>query len=599
MRARHLGFLLGMTCAAALVAVGCGSDESADSAESTDAAVEAPFGEAMLVAAGGKDPDLAFGDDGTVYLSWAQPVDSDPMPDEDASSEAAGGETEHEMHDDAEHDGGDEESGATDDEGAAATDDADDHDHAHESSHGGGDKLDVMLATSDDGGETFGDPVRVNDMPGEVYSAANTHPKVLVADDERIIVSWTTAKPYEGQEYGQNTVRIAESTDGGETFAKARDLLSTKVEGAVTSESYQDLEVLEDGSVAAAFLDYRGSFAVPSVDTIGVRTAVWKKGEPWFGRSVLVDEQTCECCDNALAADEDRLLLAFRDQVPNDDGKPIRDSAMRVSTDDGATWSEDPVRLGEDDWEFDQCPESGPDLGVDGEGDIHGVYYTGVEGRPGVYHAYSTNDGETFEAHELDTDEEFYPSSGMDLAALDEGALVAWDDHREEQSVVGVALVDAAGMHEITTELFEGSTPSVASLDGHMLLAYAAEDGIRIASSGSHDHAGHGGDDSKADDEPAADDEPTEDDVDASFTAAIVDGTVEGGPQSWSVDEGDMVRITATSDVAEELHLHGYDISRDITPGGSATIEFEADTVGSFEVELEESKQLVGILEVQ
>jgi hypothetical protein len=317
----------------------------------------------------------------------------------------------------------------------------------------------------------------------------------------------------------------------------------------------------------------------------------WEEGTPWFGASELIDEQTCECCDNALAVRGDRVLLAFRDQVLDEDdpaAAPIRDSAVRASEDGGVTWSDDAVRLGEEDWAFDQCPEAGPDLTFTSDDDLHGAYYTGVEGAPGVYHAHSTDGGATFMAHALASDEEFFPPAAIDVAAAGAGSLIAWDDHRTDTTKISFASVDEAGDASVREAAFSGETPSVAAMDSHLLLAWRGEDGIMLAASGAHDHGSA--------DAAGGSDKP---DADVTFTATVAGGKVDGGPQAWRVEQGQTVAVTVTSDEPEELHVHGYDLYRDIPRGGTATITFTADTTGSFEVELEESKQLLGMLEVR
>jgi hypothetical protein len=65
-------------------------------------------------------------------------------------------------------------------------------------------------------------------------------------------------------------------------------------------------------------------------------------------------------------------------------------------------------------------------------------------------------------------------------------------------------------------------------------------------------------------------------------------GLPEGGIVRESVDKGDRVVLVVTSDVADEVHLHGYDLSRDVAAGGRARIAFRATIPGRFEVELEE-----------
>ena len=68
----------------------------------------------------------------------------------------------------------------------------------------------------------------------------------------------------------------------------------------------------------------------------------------------------------------------------------------------------------------------------------------------------------------------------------------------------------------------------------------------------------------------------------------VVNGAPEGGIVRRSVDKGDRVVIVVKSDVADEVHLHGYDISRDVAAGGTVRIAFPATIPGRFEIELEE-----------
>jgi copper(I)-binding protein len=68
----------------------------------------------------------------------------------------------------------------------------------------------------------------------------------------------------------------------------------------------------------------------------------------------------------------------------------------------------------------------------------------------------------------------------------------------------------------------------------------------------------------------------------------VVDGAPQGGIVRATVDQGDRVRLVVTSDVADEVHLHGYDVSRDVAAGGTVTLAFRATIPGRFEAELEE-----------
>ena len=79
----------------------------------------------------------------------------------------------------------------------------------------------------------------------------------------------------------------------------------------------------------------------------------------------------------------------------------------------------------------------------------------------------------------------------------------------------------------------------------------------------------------------------------------ISGGRPEGGSARDSVARGRIVVLRVTADVADEVHVHGYDLAADVGPGAPATIRFTADAPGRFEIELEESGVELGELEVR
>ena len=50
------------------------------------------------------------------------------------------------------------------------------------------------------------------------------------------------------------------------------------------------------------------------------------------------------------------------------------------------------------------------------------------------------------------------------------------------------------------------------------------------------------------------------------------------------VTQGETVRLTVTADEAGEVHLHGYDLSSEVSPGQPGYLAFEAATAGAFAV---------------
>ena len=68
----------------------------------------------------------------------------------------------------------------------------------------------------------------------------------------------------------------------------------------------------------------------------------------------------------------------------------------------------------------------------------------------------------------------------------------------------------------------------------------------------------------------------------------VRDGRPVGGVRRVTVAKGRRVILTVDSDVADHVHLHGYDLMRDVAPGRPATLAFRATIVGTVEVELED-----------
>jgi heme/copper-type cytochrome/quinol oxidase subunit 2 len=63
--------------------------------------------------------------------------------------------------------------------------------------------------------------------------------------------------------------------------------------------------------------------------------------------------------------------------------------------------------------------------------------------------------------------------------------------------------------------------------------------------------------------------------------------------------EGDTVRFRVRSDVPEEVHIHGYDIARDLEPGKTTTVSFKATITGIFEIEFEDAGEQIAELRVE
>lgn len=112
---------------------------------------------------------------------------------------------------------------------------------------------------------------------------------------------------------------------------------------------------------------------------------------------------------------------------------------------------------------------------------------------------------------------------------------------------------------------------------------------------GTGDHAGHSG--------HAVVGAPTRYDADIAdaaqtITVDVVSGEPVDGARRVEVDLGSVVALMVTSDVAEEVHVHGYDILQAVSAHHPAHFAFVAEIPGVFEVELEGSGPLLLQLQI-
>jgi FtsP/CotA-like multicopper oxidase with cupredoxin domain len=82
-------------------------------------------------------------------------------------------------------------------------------------------------------------------------------------------------------------------------------------------------------------------------------------------------------------------------------------------------------------------------------------------------------------------------------------------------------------------------------------------------------------------------------------TVTVVNGKPDGGVKTITYKKGDTVDLTVRSDTADEIHIHGYDVHKDVEKGGSVHFSFPARIDGKFVVELENAGEQIASLQVE
>jgi hypothetical protein len=76
-------------------------------------------------------------------------------------------------------------------------------------------------------------------------------------------------------------------------------------------------------------------------------------------------------------------------------------------------------------------------------------------------------------------------------------------------------------------------------------------------------------------------------------TIVIKNGKPVGGIRDLTYNTGEQIHFVVDSDVSDEIHVHGYDIMKDVEAGGSVSFDFPASLEGVFEAELEGRKEQI------
>jgi Cu/Ag efflux protein CusF len=293
-------------------------------------------------------------------------------------------------------------------------------------------RTNIYAATSGDESKHFGAPVRVNDADGEAHVYGEDPPRVAIAPTTgsestappTIVVTWPSDR---AKHLG---LRSARSLDGGRTFLSSTSIGDETIGG---ERGFQSVTVGPDRVARAAWLDGRRDPGTPphtnpggDYDPMHLMFATGNADGRWNAETRLATN-VCGCCKTAMATGRDgSVYVAFRNIYPGS----LRDISFTMSHDGARTFSP-PVRVSEDHWMLEGCPDDGPTMALDHDGVVHVVWPTLVQGaQPAIalFHA-STRDGVTFTPRQrietLDTPKPSHPQLTADAC----GALtLVWDE---------------------------------------------------------------------------------------------------------------------------------------------------------------------------
>jgi hypothetical protein len=333
---------------------------------------------------------------------------------------------------------------------------------------------DVFTAVSRDGGRAFAAPVRVNDVEGDARLNGEQPPHVALIShaghDPAIVVVWTTK--------GANGTKLlqARSVDGGRSFTpgalvpgsdaagnRGWEAIAVEPGGRVDAVWLDHREMAKDSSMAASHHDHK-SADKPDGVAMAQQSKLFFASLDGTAAPRALTGGVCYCCKTALVGGAgtpagSSIYAAWRHVYPGN----LRDMAFTVSRDGGRTFAP-PVRVSEDKWMLEGCPDDGPSMVVDPRGRVHIVWPTLItektaesakngekagsnHGEPTIALFYAMSaDGKSFTARER------IPTAGLPhhprvAIGADAALTVAWDEQANgsRRTAVAHGLADDAG----------------------------------------------------------------------------------------------------------------------------------------------------------
>ncbi len=240
----------------------------------------------------------------------------------------------------------------------------------------------LLVSRSDDGGESFSNAVVVTPEPEDISADGENRPKIAVARDGTVVLSWTQTLP---QRHSGN-IRFARSTDSGRSFSTP---VTLNDDGRITSHRFDALAIDGAGRVVVAWLDARDRNAAREQGSkfSGVSIYTTQSGDNGasFSANRKFQQHICECCRIALTWTQAGPVALWR----NIFGINTRDFAI-ANLDQGGV-----LRATDDEWQIDACPHNGGSIAADGQGRLHLTWFTNGNKRQGLFYKRINGDWES------------------------------------------------------------------------------------------------------------------------------------------------------------------------------------------------------------
>ena len=282
----------------------------------------------------------------------------------------------------------------------------------------------VYVQHSVDYGKTYSQPLSVNRAPEKIAARAENRAKIQLDSAGNIYISWTQSlnKKYTGN------IRFSRSLDGGETFSQPitvnddRQEISHRFDSMVVSDDGKVfiswLDKRDQQAAKDKGQEYIGGALYYSYSADQGKT---------FSKNMNLSDNSCVCCRIAMALDNNNLpVIAWRDIYGNDANNQIRDHSLITFS--SALKPAEKIRLSNEQWKINGCPHHGPALDVDGNNVVHSTWFNDTDGDHVLFYGNSSNDYKPMGFGQADKQSAHPYVLSLSQNAMNQTVFLAWKE---------------------------------------------------------------------------------------------------------------------------------------------------------------------------
>jgi hypothetical protein len=224
----------------------------------------------------------------------------------------------------------------------------------------------------------FNSKLRINHQAQKIGTDGDARPKIAVANNGNIYITWTQhlPSPYTGY------IWFARSTDGGKSFSKP---IIVHHDQAEITHRFDAITVTASGRIYVAWVDKRDLIVAKksgqAYDGAAIYYAVSDDHGLSFSHERKVADNSCECCRIAMIVDDQgNAVMMWRHLFE----QGVRDHAIASINPEQDSYQIHRASFAN--WKIDACPHHGPAIAKGGDWGYHMAWFDGGE-NTGLFYA--------------------------------------------------------------------------------------------------------------------------------------------------------------------------------------------------------------------